>query len=272
MSDEAHHQAYVYTDFGGSSVDTVGKYPGYSGSQYIAIMAVLTEESGHLKMDVVMTGLEPNVTGGIHIHTGMTCDAGSDEVGGHYYPDMVEDPWNSITYTSNAMGQASLTLGLSNFSLTGTVRPVMGRALVVHLADGTRAACGLIVPATPPASCMEDGFCEVAAPPSAPVCVCGEQKNGLEAMAGDEVCAKLVTDSDGVSSIECYPNDSDGCGNTKTLCTVASSNDVAGGWLPCDDESSKKKCSKIVKKGKCSKKKKMDQCKESCGAEECFRR
>ena len=49
-----------------------------------------------------MGNLEVSTSGGLHIHSGFTCDD-ADGVGGHYYTGLSSDPWTT-TYDSDADG------------------------------------------------------------------------------------------------------------------------------------------------------------------------
>ena len=99
------------------------------------------DSSSGISIVATLSGLEASVTGGIHIHSGFTCDD-ADYVGGHYFEGLDDDPWTT-TYTSDASGTATVALEMSDFSLSGD-NPVAGRAVVVHLSSGERAGCGLI--------------------------------------------------------------------------------------------------------------------------------
>jgi Cu/Zn superoxide dismutase len=126
-----------------AAVSTVGMYPDYAGSiMAMGTVAVQNTESG-IKLIGTLTGLETMTMGGIHIHTGITCDDAS-LVGGHYYGGASVDPWLTTSYMTNAMGVASVELSLDDFSLGGDY-PVAGRALVVHAANGDRIGCGVLM-------------------------------------------------------------------------------------------------------------------------------
>lgn len=90
-----------------------------NGEPYVATQGVLhvnDEPGGGIHFHGTLAGLEPFATGGFHIHTGYTCaDAAyaATSVGGHYWPNMVSDPWASnavppVTYTADAYGTASI--------------------------------------------------------------------------------------------------------------------------------------------------------------------
>ena len=96
-------------------------------------------------------GLEPDITGGVHIHTGTTCSDAS-LVGGHYWDDQggtVADPWtndNGSVYTTNSDGKAvgSFTLD-SGYGFDDN----KGHAFVIHASDGSRVGCGLLETSKP---------------------------------------------------------------------------------------------------------------------------
>ena len=122
------------------------QFPGYDGA-YPSVRAAahVTESDGTMTITAVMTGLGAFTEGGWHIHSGFSCD----DAGGHYFEGLDDDPWCSscTTWASDSAGVATVTWSSSDFSLTGA-RPVLGRTIVVHLADGVKAACGVIEPST----------------------------------------------------------------------------------------------------------------------------
>ena len=121
----------------GAASATIGTYPGYTGMQYVGGTVVVSEWDCGIDVDAELTGLEPKVEGGMHIHEGSSCDD-PDGPGEHYFADD-EDPWNSeMVYESDREGEASVFYHLKDYAL-----PVTGRVVVVHLEDGTRAGCGV---------------------------------------------------------------------------------------------------------------------------------
>ena len=69
---------------------------------------------GALSVKGTLSGLAANANGGWHVHTGVTCGPVTlgtvgDVIGGHYFPGMASDPWDTIKYTANAEGVRSST-------------------------------------------------------------------------------------------------------------------------------------------------------------------
>ena len=128
-----------------TAVASMMAYPGYTGaySGVMGTIAVSELEAGSIKVFGTLTGLEAGVTGGIHIHTGVTC-ADASLVGGHYYPGMASDPWDSTTYSTDGNGVSSFSFSVKGFSLSDT-NPVAGRVVVVHDSTGARVGCGVLM-------------------------------------------------------------------------------------------------------------------------------
>ncbi|KAH8050002.1 hypothetical protein JL720_15471 [Aureococcus anophagefferens] len=122
-------------------VASIGAYPGYAGDLAVSGVVVVSETDGGIEMTGTLTGLEASVTGGYHIHSGTTC-ASADDVGGHYFEGMADDPWTT-NYESDSVGVSQTSLSLDDFTLDGAY-PVAGRAVVIHAADGTRIGCGVL--------------------------------------------------------------------------------------------------------------------------------
>ncbi|KAL7562279.1 hypothetical protein ACA910_014500 [Epithemia clementina (nom. ined.)] len=78
---------------------------------------------------------------GAHVHTGFSCDA--ELQGGHYYLGE-SDPWLTERYSSNDLGVAKYNGAVD----IGGIAHLDGRAFIVHAADGSRVACGLLEPLT----------------------------------------------------------------------------------------------------------------------------
>jgi len=134
----------AHTSYGALRTE-LDMYPGYTGSQKITGWVEVFEnlEDGSLELRYMFDGLEPSTTGGFHIHAGTSC---YDEnlPGGHFY-NMTSDPWASGSmWASDAMGKG---FG-NNFLKTGypLLSDNAAHVIVVHLADGTKAACGALCP------------------------------------------------------------------------------------------------------------------------------
>merc|ERR1711871_26158 len=104
----------------------------------------VSADEDSLTMTGTISGLEANVTGGIHIHEGTSCD-NADDVGGHWWSDDLEDPWTTTTYTSDASGDAVVSITVTDDELGYDPRDFAGRTVVVHDQNGTRVACGVFV-------------------------------------------------------------------------------------------------------------------------------
>lgn len=121
-------------------VASFSDYPDYEGTYTITgVTALSVTLEGYLLMNYQISSLEPSTSGGIHIHTGTTCLV-DDWVSGHYY-SIGTDPWNT-TWSSNSSGEAHGTIIINTgYNL---LEDNDRHAVVVHLSDGSRAACGLL--------------------------------------------------------------------------------------------------------------------------------
>jgi len=123
----------------------MGRYPGFNGRQRISgDILISVDQTGNLRLTYSLFGLESNVMGGIHIHEGTSC-ASADAVGGHYWNKKMygnNDPWSPSKYQSDYYGRSRNSemphSGYENIALNAN------HVVVVHLQDGTRAACGEI--------------------------------------------------------------------------------------------------------------------------------
>jgi Cu/Zn superoxide dismutase len=122
----------------------MGAYPGYTPGIAVMGTVVVKDTGDGITLTGTLGGLETDASGGIHIHTGVTCDDAS-LVGGHYFPGMASDPWTSTMWSSDSMGSSTVDFTTPSFSLTG-VNPVANRAVVVHDSSGNRIACGMLMP------------------------------------------------------------------------------------------------------------------------------
>ena len=123
---------------------TVGTYPGLAANAVHGLLRT-GRTLGGIKTTGVLSGLTPETSAGIHIHTGSSCAADATHPGdatkGHYWDGLASDPWTTV-YDSDDKGVATIDLPMANFSLYNT-RPVYGRTIVVHNATA-RVGCGVI--------------------------------------------------------------------------------------------------------------------------------
>jgi len=122
-------------------------YPGFNGNARIEGTVSMSIQNGMIKMSYDLSGLPYNAFGGLHIHEGYTCSDASLVGGHHYNQHRMQDPWANTGTTTwhsgrNGYGQNSFMIN----SGYNTVNDNLGRAIVVHLPDGTRAACGVLQP------------------------------------------------------------------------------------------------------------------------------
>ena len=82
------------------AVTHVGKYPEYSGDMTVEGTVLVSESMSTVTIRGTLIGLEPNVTGGLHIHGGYSCEEAAG-VFGHYFEPGQDDPWTT-TYTSDS--------------------------------------------------------------------------------------------------------------------------------------------------------------------------
>ena len=131
-----------------TAVASIGSYPAYDGSLSVrGTVSVRQNLLGpNIYLEGTLTGLRKNATGGIHIHSGVTCSDASN-VGHHYYDEQYwggTDPWNlPVTYSSDSNGVSTIDIAMDGFSLTGDY-PVAGRVIMVHDVNGDRIGCGVI--------------------------------------------------------------------------------------------------------------------------------
>ena len=130
-----------------AAVATLASYPGYApGLSVMGTVVVKDTGDGGIVVTGTLAGLEDSAIGGIHVHTGVTCDDAGD-VGGHYFPNMSSDPWagsDSPTWSSDTEGTSIVQFTIPSFSLT-RLNPVANRAVVVHDSSGVRIACGVLL-------------------------------------------------------------------------------------------------------------------------------
>jgi Cu/Zn superoxide dismutase len=120
--------------------------PGGTGTVRGLIFIDATEEEFSLTGGLI--GLEPTQYGGIHVHSGYSCDSSATQ-GGHYYDTtQLVDPWTSTTWSSSSTGAASPEIMMSATTLTKNPFTMSGKVVVVHDSTGARVACGQLVPQT----------------------------------------------------------------------------------------------------------------------------
>ena len=146
-------------------IANIGRYPNYVSRKTNADgwVKVIFHKSS-LTVKAALTGLEPSVTAGVHIHEGMTCcanrnvhpmnhpNAPMDSVGDHYYNTQtrLQDPWDAkhdATYTSLKNGTTDpnlLSSGAFHLYQGYTYEQNVGRVVVVHDSDGVRIGCGVL--------------------------------------------------------------------------------------------------------------------------------
>mmetsp|Transcript_18239 Transcript_18239/g.57351 ORF Transcript_18239/g.57351 Transcript_18239/m.57351 type:complete len:935 (-) Transcript_18239:294-3098(-) len=117
----------------------MASYPGVKNDVVGSLL--LTEVTTGIYLEGVVAGLETDVTGGLHVHKGFTCEEGVG-VGGHYYEGLPSNPWAAATYTSDEKGSAPISITMANFSLSRE-RPVQYRSTIVHKREGGRSGCAI---------------------------------------------------------------------------------------------------------------------------------
>merc|ERR1712195_88390 len=155
-----------------SCTANIEAYPGTSDGMYssvagsVAVSGTDQRKYNHydvgvsptpLTLSYSLTGVEPGVAAGLHIHTGTTC-ADADYVAGHFfatdlaYQQTVSntatsaDPWFQPTSTADQCGATS---GKIDTVLTGLqTSEHFGHAVVVHDGSGARIGCGICKKAT----------------------------------------------------------------------------------------------------------------------------
>jgi len=122
----------------------IGAYPGLADELTAPSGRVTAEfdEAGVITIKYKMSGLEEAAAGGLHIHSGTTCE-NAELVGGHYWTPATEpDPWITVYNTEEGSSKAkgSFVVGDTGYGYDENV----GHAVVVHNAAGTRVGCGLL--------------------------------------------------------------------------------------------------------------------------------
>jgi Cu/Zn superoxide dismutase len=119
--------------------------------------AVLSSDStakmAPLHMEYATYGLEASATGGLHIHSGTSCTDTSSQ-GGHLYDTSLytsdDEPWKVTKYSTDSAGRSAgefhVVAGISMSEIApNTVTLGSNKVVVLHAADGSRKACGVLV-------------------------------------------------------------------------------------------------------------------------------
>lgn len=118
----------------------IGAYPGNVNTHASGNISV-TFTDNYLTMFYELQGVKPVTSGGVHIHTGTSCDNASD-VGGHYWAPVEEgDYWKSARWVADSAGDAKGSFRLvSGIDYSGN----KGHAVVIHDDTGSRIGCGIL--------------------------------------------------------------------------------------------------------------------------------
>ena len=123
----------------GLATSAIGAYPGWTGALHVHGHLMINASADGVHIHGVLAGLEPNATGGWHVHMGIAC-SDADEVRGHFVRDDGADPWAPVKYESSGLGTAEVNLNFGAFQF----HELLGHAVVIHAANGSRVGCGLI--------------------------------------------------------------------------------------------------------------------------------
>merc|ERR1712166_1566544 len=169
---------------------TMAAYPGYAGSVNLAgtVKATATgmdHFSSTIDLDYQLTGAEPSVQGGIHIHTGTTC-ADASLVSGHYFAT-ASDPWSTTTYQTDGYGAVTGTIAGVAAGLG--FNAIVDHTIVVHDSAGARIGCGVCRPdsVAPLPLCNSPGAPEIS--------VCGDLKSVFQSNTCCGISAKPLNNS-----------------------------------------------------------------------------
>merc|ERR1740117_2124406 len=169
---------------------TMAPYPGYAGSVNLAgtVKATATgmdHFSSTIDLDYQLTGAEPSVQGGIHIHTGTTC-ADASLVSGHYFAT-ASDPWSSTTYQTDGYGAVTGTIAGVAAGLG--FNAIVDHTIVVHDSAGAKIGCGVCRPdsVAPLPLCSSPGAPEISS--------CGDLKSVFQSNTCCGISAKALNNS-----------------------------------------------------------------------------
>lgn len=130
-------------------IANIAPYPGYEGDIKPFGQVKLNGDATTVKLGFLMGDMEKDATGGIHIHTGTSCET-AEAVGGHYWneellPNAEDDPWNPMQWDSSSpgFGFANGEVVIENNQAYG-YNEMVGRAVVVHDSAGNRIACTVL--------------------------------------------------------------------------------------------------------------------------------
>ena len=144
----------------GAEVVMMGGFPGYdAGSETVrGVLLKRDAKSSQAYSDDVpythaiavtgiLTGLPPSEQGSVHVHNGVTCDPGLNDVNldpalKHFRAANGFDPWlsPSISWTADGNGVATVDLNAPGLSVYGA-QAAYGRVVIVHLGD-LNIGCG----------------------------------------------------------------------------------------------------------------------------------
>ena len=109
-----------------------------------AVLSLSGTTHSPLKLDFSVSNLGQNIAaGGLHIHSGTSCDSEQTQGGHDYDSSKYSDPWGQNTvYTTDNMGRG--TGSFIVFNTGRSLEQVLRKVVVLHDANGARKACGII--------------------------------------------------------------------------------------------------------------------------------
>jgi Cu/Zn superoxide dismutase len=137
-------KGYFDIDIGYSLMATEGRVIVVHGSGGDKIACAKLSQESALAMEYNMENMGSNAKGGIHIHSGKTCEGATPA--GHYYDtavytDVDLEPWKATFWTSDFGGRASGTIVINSGI---SVYENVDRVIVLHDGAGVKIACGKI--------------------------------------------------------------------------------------------------------------------------------